>query len=198
MTQHDRIWISWLSREWERDCDDESAWERETEKTRYWPMCGGVMVAIGGSVPFVSPRAPIHHRTSNQARSPARVSIYSSQYIYLCIYIHTYVYIYGSRSTECIWFYGWLLSPGAPSPSFAHAYNYALLSPSVHIYRSTYEPHNTGGQPGSRVPGVPIHQRPSARSTGGPNWGPLISSRGNPQPVTVFTHMWTIMSAPAI
>lgn len=61
---------------------------REEEDTRdregrYWPMCGGVMVAIGGSVPFVSPRAPIHHRASN----------YHS-----AVYLYTPVpYIYGAR-----------------------------------------------------------------------------------------------------
>lgn len=55
-----------------RGREDEDARNRED---RYWPMCGGVMVAIGGSVPFVSPRAPIHHRASNH-HSP-------------CIYIHS-------------------------------------------------------------------------------------------------------------
>lgn len=49
---------------------------------RYWPMCGGVMVAIRGSVPFVSPRAPIHHRASNH---------HSAMYLYtstVCVYIY--------------------------------------------------------------------------------------------------------------
>lgn len=56
---------------------------------RYWPMCGGVMVAIRGSVPFVSPRAPIHHRASNH---------HCAMYLYtftVCTYICIYMEPYG-------------------------------------------------------------------------------------------------------
>lgn len=38
-------------------------------------------------------------------------------YIYIHTYIYICTYIYGLRGTEWIWFYGWLLRPGAPSPS---------------------------------------------------------------------------------
>lgn len=74
---------------------------------RYWPMCGGVMVAIRGSVPFVSPRAPIHHRASNH---------HCAMYLYTFT-VCTYIYVYIWNRTECIWSYGWLLNPGAPSAS---------------------------------------------------------------------------------
>lgn len=74
--------------------------------------------------------------------------------------------------TECIWFYGWLLSPGAPSPSFAHAYNYALLSRCACVHIHTGPPTRSRqahgqAQPGSREPGVPIPTAVGPVSTGG-------------------------------
>ena len=83
-----------LERERERTREravDKAERKRRTGRDRegrYWPMCGGVMVAIRGSVPFVSPRAPIHHRASNH---------HSAMYLYtstVCAYM--YIYIYGA------------------------------------------------------------------------------------------------------
>ena len=168
------------------------------------------MVAIGGSVPFVSPRAPIHHRASNHH---SLVYLYTSTlyiYIYMCIYI--YIHIYGACGTECIWSYGWLLSPGAPSAS--HPQSHALGDERVQeraranlyvyvyvhtLYTYTYIPYPTPLRCArctvkAYVCRVDARERtntdePGGRSTGGPNRRPLISLRGNPQPVTVFTHM---------
>lgn len=55
----------------------------------------------------------------------------------------------------------------------------------IRVYTPTRSP-SSHGQP---VPARGTNTNGVARSTGGPNRRPLISSRGNPQPVTVFTHM---------
>lgn len=82
-----------LERERERTREravDKAERKRRTGRDRegrYWPMCGGVMVAIRGSVPFVSPRAPIHHRASNH---------HSAMYLYtstVCAYMYIYIYM---------------------------------------------------------------------------------------------------------
>lgn len=82
-----------LERERERTREravDKAERKRRTGRDRegrYWPMCGGVMVAIRGSVPFVSPRAPIHHRASNY---------HSAMYLYtstVCAYMYIYIYM---------------------------------------------------------------------------------------------------------
>lgn len=186
----------------QRGREDEDARNRED---RYWPMCGGVMVAIGGSVPFVSPRAPIHHRASNH-HSP-------------CIYIHS-VY------TWTLWHRVYMVlrmatQPGrtlrlslteprlgrrtcararapdrAPTCTYLHVQvrilYMTLCTVKVYAYRSTYTCIRVFVC--ACMSSVYARDRtntdePGRRSTRGPNRRPLISLRGNPQPVTVFTHM---------
>lgn len=64
-------------------------------------------------------------------------------------------------------------------PVSTHLYAHPTVKARVHRCSSVrelgHDRTNTDDQP--------------TRSTGGPNRRPLISLRGNPQPVTVFTHM---------
>ena len=62
--------------------------QKRSQADLYWPMCGGVMVAIEGSVPFVSPRAPIHHRGSNGQYPYTSTTVFSHIHVY---YINEYI-----------------------------------------------------------------------------------------------------------
>lgn len=93
---------------------------------------------------------------------------------YICMYTYTYyicMYIYGLRSAEWIWFYGWLLSPSAPSPSCTRARIQLRASRSPRTY--TYTPAASSrasspvqpGVPNTNTNGVgPIHQGTKPRA----------------------------------
>jgi len=141
--------------------------EREREReSRYWPMCGGVMVAIGGSAPFVSPRAPIHHRTSIQ-RSPAYL------YTFTARDMHAYVYIYAS--CICMHVENTYIS--------MYVYNIAYMHTCIHVDSvwSVRAAPRMATQPGRTLPPLParthaynyarashgsVHTRPSGRPSG--------------------------------
>lgn len=77
------------------------------------------MVAIGGSIPFVSPRAPIHHRTSNQ-RSPVWIYIHSQ---YVCVmYMYVYIFVY-IVYIVCVYLY-----------MYTHTLIYVYVCVYIHIY----------------------------------------------------------------
>lgn len=153
-----------LERERERTREravDKAERKRRTGRDRegrYWPMCGGVMVAIRGSVPFVSPRAPIHHRASNH---------HSAMYLYtstVCAYMYIYIYIW-SR-TECIWSYGWLLNPGAPSASHRGTLRESRHKRAHQINLYTRAHYHTHGESVSAR--IPTQRRDYDEPSGGP------------------------------